>query len=452
MEQDIRIHSKPEAVPLKAIELRNFRAFEKQRIELAPITVIVGPNNAGKSSVLSALRLLSQTFQSVDLSAPLVLGDFGTYKDIVFGNKTARDIGFRIEFAYEERNSAFEVSFSYRAQRREVILQSFTGFDESSEPIIRTTYSRAQGRQLVQHLRGVPPGIHFRTFPRFYHFIPRVSLWAVSALTRFSNRRGEFYLADITNIRKTLRNFDIGVFETAQIIGSLQYLGPFREQPARVYPFSGERPSILTSSGHGATDVLRADYFRRGSKKRELTSAVQKWLTKADIASDLELRAVSDRHYDVKIKHPITGEFENLADVGYGASQILPVIVAGYSLKANSLFLLEQPEIHLHPRAQSELGDFFYDLHLRGIQSIIETHSEHLILRLQKLIAAGKIAPESVAVNYIDPTPKGKKVIPLPLDQNGIFKNEWPHGFFEERLEEALELARAPLLRKEKLG
>lgn len=440
---------------LTAMELRNFRAFEHQRIPLAPITILVGPNNAGKSSALSTLRLLSQTIRNVDSFAPLVLGDFGTYKDVVFGNKSARNISVRIEFAYQQRRLAFESTFSYRAQRREVILRSFTGFDEETEPLMHTSYSRLRGRQVAQSLRGLPKQIKIRQSIRFYHFIPRVYVWSMTAIRRLDRKKTRLQAdgaqIDTSAIFRNLRFFDRGVFAVAQKIGSLQYLGPFREQPFRVYPFSGERPSALTDSGHGATDILRADYFQRGKRKRELTTAVKTWLTRAQIASDLQLTAISDRHYDVKLRHPVTGEVENLADVGFGASQILPVIVAGYNLRHGSIFLVEQPEIHLHPRAQSELGDFFYHLYTRGIQSIVETHSEHLIMRIQRFIAEGKIAPHDVAVNYIDATPEGKQVVPLSLDKNGIFTRDWPHGFFEERLEEALELARAPLKRKEKI-
>jgi predicted ATPase len=248
-----------------------------------------------------------------------------------------------------------------------------------------------------------------------------------------------------------LRGIDEYISVATKKLSRLQYVGPFRDAPLRAYPLSGERPSILTSTGKGATDVLVADFFRRGSRKRVLSKSVQSWLSRANIASELQVHTLGDRQYDIRLKHPITGEIENLADVGYGISQVLPILVAGYNQEPSSVFLVEQPELHLHPRAQSELGDFFCDLYDAGVQSIIETHSEHLILRLQRHVASGRVPTKDVAVNFVHSGDQGKIVTPLPLNEDGIFTEKWPQGFFEERLDEALSLARAPLIRKGEL-
>lgn len=375
--------------PLTALELRNFRAFERERVDLAPITIFVGPNNAGKSSILSALRLMSQTLQSVDPSIPLVLADFGTYKDLVFGNRVSRSIGLRLEFLDpserpSDRTFSFDVTFGYRALRREVILQSFSAYDEQKDPIVRTIYSKVSGRQVVRQVRGFPPNLPSKRTVRFNHFLPRLGVWRFSLrqwLERIRKKSPEgaarLLEIDVSAIIRTTTLLDRAFMSLSRLLVDMQYLGPFRPTPSRFYPFSGEHPSRLDIAGNGAADILRADYFRRGRRKRELSVAVEQWLKKAEIAKELRLEAVSDRHYDVKLRHPVTGELENLADVGFGASQILPVVTAGYNLPHRSLFLIEQPEIHLHPRAQSELGDFFVDLYDGGIQSIIETHSEH---------------------------------------------------------------------------
>jgi predicted ATPase len=139
-----------------------------------------------------------------------------------------------------------------------------------------------------------------------------------------------------------------------------------------------------------------------------------------------------------------------LADVGYGVSQILPVLVGGYGLVRDALFIVEQPELHIHPKAQAEVGEFFCELVQNGIQSIVETHSEHLILRIQQKVALGELDPSDVAVSYINPTPQGKQIVDLPLGRDGLFTVPWPGGFFEERKKEAFQLARAPVIRKRK--
>lgn len=425
---------------LTKLELRNFRAFEAQAVDFAPLTIFVGPNNAGKSSVLSALRILSQTLQGVDWEVPLLLGGFGTFRDVVYGNKATRTFGMRLSVKRRRRDASFEVNFKYRAQRREIILQNFTAFDDERQPVLKTVYSRDSERQIIDFISSVGEDIAKQLRLRFFHFVPRMAVISFE-LQRIKDKKK---LAFPT---QKIREADLAISETTRRLQVLQYLGPFRDAPLRVYPFSGERPSILSPGGGGATDILVADYFRRGTRKRELSNSVQKWLSEARIASDLQVRAVSDRHYDIRLKHPVTGEVENLADVGCGVSQVLPVIVAGYNLETGSLFMVEQPEIHLHPSAQSELGNFFLELYKRGVQSIVETHSEHLILRVQKHVASGLIPPEDVAVNYVYAVQGKKKVLRLPLNRDGIFTTEWPQGFFEERLSEALDLARAPLIR-----
>ena len=136
--------------------------------------------------------------------------------------------------------------------------------------------------------------------------------------------------------------------------------------------------------------------------------------------------------------------------MGYGCSQILPILISGTTLPDDSALLIQQPEIHLHPRAQAGLGTFFKDLSKKNTQLFIETHSEHLLLRLQSHIAAGELDPNDVSVFYVYANEEGKKeAINLPINTKGIFTKEWPEGFFPERLNEAKRIAKASLGKKE---
>lgn len=187
--------------------------------------------------------------------------------------------------------------------------------------------------------------------------------------------------------------------------------------------------------------MLAMDSMRRGRKSRGIRQNVVNWLQIAGIASDIKIVHLSDRYFEVHIQHPITKEYANFADVGYGNSQVIPVLVAGLNAEGGDTFIVEEPEIHLHPKAQAELGDFFLDQFKRGVQSVIETHSEHMIVRLQRHIAQGNLQPKDVRIYYVHPTSSGKELIPLELNAQGIFTAEWPGGFFPERLAEAKELA-----------
>lgn len=123
-------------------------------------------------------------------------------------------------------------------------------------------------------------------------------------------------------------------------------------------------------------------------------------------------------------------------DVGTGVSQILPILVAA-SGAHDSLIAIEQPEIHLHPAMQAELGDIFIEsMHNNKNAFLLETHSEHLMLRVQRRIRDGVLSKDDVCVLYVSPGPDGSRFMELRLDDEGDFVDEWPGGFFEESFRE----------------
>jgi predicted ATPase len=448
----------PRSTPtLRSLTLRNFRAFEDVTIALAPITILVGPNNAGKSSVLSAIRTLSQTLNSVDPETSFLLEELGSYKDAVYKHETKRSIGFNLTFEVDSRITSLDLTYGYRVQRREVVLKQFIASDSREggpqELLLRTTYAMPKGKQLIRELRGTPDIGRAKASIAFMHFIPRLNAVIIDRLfKKIKPQPANKEAQPVRSMQFARIYFELNrsLIRLSHLLLSLQYLGPFRETPSRVYPFAGERPSILGQSGKGASDVLMTDYFRRGRKKGQLTSRVRSWLKRASIAEDIQIDAIGDRHYQVRLQHQITGELSNILDVGYGASQVLPILVAGYDIPENSLLMVEQPEIHLHPKAQSELGELFADIYRRNVQCIVETHSEHLIMRLQTKVALGEIPKEDIVFHYVDPTATGKRIVTLTLNDKGLFKEKWPSGFFDERLSEALNLARAPYILSEK--
>ena len=145
-----------------------------------------------------------------------------------------------------------------------------------------------------------------------------------------------------------------------------------------------------------------------------------------------------DQRNDTKVSH---------RDVGIGISQVLPVLVSALASK-NALITMEQPELHLHPALQAELGDVFIESALGANKNtfLIETHSEHLILRILRRIRetaenalpenVTPIRPEDVCVLYIEPGKDGSRVVHLPVNAEGDFDKPWPDGFFSERAKE----------------
>ena len=211
-------------------------------------------------------------------------------------------------------------------------------------------------------------------------------------------------------------------------------MGPFRKSPERLYTFSGTAPQHVGYQGDLLPDFLL--------RHPERVAETNEWLKRLDIDYKLEVKSVDAysgdlfevRLMDIRRKEPVSVAWK---DVGYGISQLLPFIVQSL-VSEKQIISIEQPEVHVHPKLQADLGDLLAEAIKEPRQNrfIVETHSEHLILRLQRLVYKGKIKPEDVSVIYVSRGPDGAKAERLRLDEEGDFIDEWPNGFFLERLRE----------------
>lgn len=425
----------------------NYRAFEELNIPLTKINLFLGPNNAGKSSIISAINLLSQTIDSDDRVIPLSLTgkfeDLGAYQDVVYRNQADRDITLGLEFLSNKipkelgiKQFGAMVTYHYRPKRHEIVVKSMEIYIPPKELIMKTRIAQKGSNQLIEkvgdHFKGIELGTKSSGKIKLNHYFPR-----------YINRARKNTKDDTIE-----GNLDFILFylqrHFLQHLQSVEFIGPFRSAPERVYTFSGETPSSVGVHGEKAIDAIVADHFRRESKKINIADTISHWLKKAEIAESLEVVSLTDRHFEIRLYHYDTKEDENLADVGYGCSQILPILVSGYSIKSNSILMMEQPELHLHPKAQAEIGTFLLDVANRDVQIFVETHSEHLLLRLQSHVAAGDLSKDDISVFYVysDREKRNKVCKLMPIGKDGFYTEKWPRGFFPERLEEAKRIAK----------
>ena len=211
-------------------------------------------------------------------------------------------------------------------------------------------------------------------------------------------------------------------------------MGPFRKPPKRWYTFGGTTPQHVGYQGDLLPDLLRG--------RLELVEDANKWLKQLDIDYELEIKSAesfSGDLFEVRLIDTRRKEQVSVAppDVGFGISQLLPFIVQSL-VSEKRIISIEQPEVHVHPKLQADLGDLLAEAIQEPRQNrfIIETHSEHLILRLQRLIRKKLLRPEDVSVIYVSRGAEGAKAERLRLDEDGDFIDEWPNGFFLERLRE----------------
>ena len=217
-------------------------------------------------------------------------------------------------------------------------------------------------------------------------------------------------------------------------LGNLFPMGPFRRPPERWYIFTGTSPQDVGYRGDLLPDLLFRD--------SKLVKKANKWLKQLEIGYKLVVKPVGTdsgdlfevRLIDTRRKEPVNVA---LPDVGFGISQLLPFVVQSLVSK-KQIISIEQPEVHVHPRLQADLGDLLVEAigEERQNQFIVETHSEHLILRLQRLVREKKIKPDDVSVIYVSRGPEGAEAQRLRLDEDGYFIDDWPGGFFPERLQE----------------
>lgn len=229
---------------------------------------------------------------------------------------------------------------------------------------------------------------------------------------------------------------------------NIVYLGPLRRKPERDYVWNKSKPGEVGSDGHRAIDVLLASALMKGEDQNRIIEGVSKWLVRMKVADKLEVTQLGrSTRYEVVIHRD--GLETNLRDVGIGISQVLPVLTIAYFAQSGSTIMLEEPEIHLHPLAQSVLAELFVEVSKeRNVQFIVETHSEHLFRRMQTLIARQQITPKDAAMYFVERDGKAARMRPLELDDFGRVKN-WPEGFFGDALGETREQARLMFTRQQ---
>lgn len=546
------------------ILMGNFKAFRRlQRIPIKPLTLIFGPNSAGKSSVIHGLLLAKEIFGegattgNVDVRRTAIGGDtvdLGGFSQFVHGRDGAnpRTTTLGIEFGAKTARPSDQASLevligescgnapriatvTLRADLGTVVLNSdetggsllVKSLDFDSDPAgLCGRFLKVRIAQCCRRSRPPPDdrdlGKMFdlcRALIKDGSFKAKMvrNLPSVSANPGgFSHELWEFIVSRIDpvapfrGLKRGVSAEEIAtdfvrqvamnvmwppVSNYRQLLDRLRYLGPLRSYPERDFAYASARGPNWTAGG--------GDSWERLVRDPELRGAVNSWLGSGFMKTPYELRATS--HYSLETIQAAIEEYSPAVhesgqgrgasgdtgltpekkkaeapdteiarrldaqkvgttvrslilfdkargvgvshrDVGIGVSQVLPVLAAAYGSK-DKLWAIEQPEIHLHPALQSELADVFIEsAKTLGNTFVLETHSEHLILRVMRriretnkgMLPPGKppLTPGDVAVLYVEPQKDGSVVRELQLAEDGSLLDAWPGGFFEEGFRE----------------
>lgn len=432
---------------------RNYRGLRDTGwLNIRPLTILLGPNNSGKSSIFGPLLLMSQTLAARDVRTAIVTRgptiNVGSYNEFVHQHKVQEDIFFGFRFHTHEPPAeiddnaiyppgVLELTLGVGDEQQETCLKDFRILDIYKRQMLKRSLGANGAYSLRQRnlpaLKGREAKAIKEDFPFNFAFSPTTALGsfdddsepdAKSSKNPFS-REFQEYLRCVGFTYDMLRN----------IFNELSYVGPLRERPRRYYETSGSIPMSVGIRGQQTANLIKR---RHGEFQEQLDA----WVRRFEFGDALQVKNWSDDLFSLVFSGERPRSKTNLADVGFGASQVLPLIVQALAARESSLMIAEQPEIHLNPRLQGVLADLFVEMANADRRVIVETHSEHLLLRLRTLIASGTIDPSLVALYFVEKAGTLSTVKEIPIEANGhIRASDWPHGFFEDGLKLSLALA-----------
>ena len=427
----------------KQISMTNFKSWrETGPIQLAPLTGFFGANSSGKSSLLQMLLLLKQTSESSDPNLVLKTGSLqkdhdsyvrmGTASDMTYGSQT--DMTFGLTFDASQSLDMFTklvhenfVDLSHLSFETTIFADRDTVYVSSLQYFHDDSFLAKLSRQPNNHYR-------FHVTVNGEELIrpegrPKANIKPVRCYG-FSQEAHQVY-ADAWFLQ-----FTDHIFEKE--FGNLYYLGPLREYPQREYRWGGEQPSNVGIKGELAIPALLASgdqkiyKAQRKGKRNRLDARIAQCLVELDLASSFRVETVAagSTLYQVKLKRNKRSHEVLITDLGIGVSQVLPVLVLCYYVPEGSTIILEQPELHLHPSVQAGLADVLIDvIKNRNIQILLESHSEHLLRRLQRRIAEEVFSPDDAALYFCEMSDGESNLTALKVDKFGNIRN-WPDDFF----------------------
>ena len=434
---------------LTHIRVKNFKSWaDSGEVKLAPLTGFFGTNSSGKSSLLQMLLLLKQTIGS---EAFLFFGDesslvnLGRFRDVIHGHDT--DALLELEYGCEPQEA---LAIEALGQRPDGATEEFPG------PIRHFTFN-ISGRGGANHF-GVE---HFR-YGLDSREVPEIQ-WRDNILSR----KDWFGEEQRWNVERMSRSqsylFNHGVlrpFTSAfeHQFSHLYYLGPTRVTPQRCYHWEGEQPEDIGPWGDETIDALlsaRVDRLTTPSRNGDvpIEERISGWLREMDLAHAFSLKRTGPRpgkNYELRIQQSPASPAVTLVDMGYGLSQFLPVLVFCYYAPEGSTLILEQPGMHLHPKVQSQLADLLIEVVTeRNLQVLVESHSEHLLTRLQLRIAEEKIGANKAALYFCENKDGVSEMKSLELDEFGNIKN-WPPDFFGTVRGDLVKMTKAQMKRQKR--
>ena len=416
---------------MESVTVKNFRCFrEEQTARMAPLTLLVGENSTGKTSFLALLRALwDVAFREVSPDFREPPYDLGSFEDIVHDGGSQRGVNESFEAGFECRIAQLngrKFQFRYVFNERQAI----------PFPVLRrltTDYEWIEA-DLKQ---GENPVLRFGAGSRQWERYPDTSIMSSFNTPNSSQMTSFFQLCLVSSIKRDNENptdevrlqdsllnrlmHFVGVASQAHR-GHSSYAGaPVRSRPRRTY--DPARP-YRDPEGENIPSYLANMSRQNVSEWITLKAYLEEFGRESGLFDEIHIDSLGNTTgspFQVQIRKrqkKAPGNRRNLIDVGYGVSQALPVITELLNPEPPPLFLLQQPEVHLHPSAQAALGSLFCSIASLDRQLVVETHSDFILDRILMDIRDKKtgLTPDDVSILYFDPSDSDVTIYSLRID------------------------------------
>ena len=431
------------------INLSNFRCFyREQHVHLAPLTILVGENSTGKSSFLALIKTLwhilkEQRTENFNSS----LFPLGRFNEIISRCSTAESqeqkfavkVQLKIPCAsHDGKLIDVEVEFSEHSEAP--CPTKFRIIDKKRKNEIRMEYLDADRITATILTRHNEKKLHFSIGSKA--LLIEEYYWCLNAIRRESELFKRLGVNPSLQDQSQLPIFElIDSLETwrksGMPLGGLNASAPIRSRPKRTYEQTG---SLRDHEGAHALELLANIHKNSRSEWNDRKEKLMHFGKNSGLFKNIDI-AESDQG-SFKIYFQNSGEqtknFYNIIDMGYGVSQALPILAELSASETNGLFLLQQPEVHLHPRAQAELGSLFCQLACEGATFLVETHSDYLLdrIRIDVRDQNTTLTHEMVSILFFVRKSDGVDIRTLNLDENGNIINappEYGDFFMDEK-------------------
>lgn len=464
---------------LNGVGVENFKAFKNRTdLNFKKLNIFLGPNSSGKSSFLKALYLIKDSLESQNKSIAMKFEEnIGDFQDILFNQEKE---SFSLNFSFDknqildlesptlqESKMSFLLGIFLSSDKQEISLATLDSFvkelvmdykknyvkeveislikpDKKSNAVVDSfQVTLLNGKKYILDLElqkgynlNIVSGKNFKInkIAESNIFIPNRFLFEIDE-TRLINFEKEdilelmFFNMVLLNIQNSIVNYFDKVFT----------IGPLRYKPSRIEHISAQTNSV-SRDGSKITGTLA----KLKEENDQTINKINKWLVDFELGKSVELINVGNNQYSIEIINKFTNAVTNINDVGIGTSQLLPIIVESVISPANSTLIIEEPETHIHPNAQAMLADLFATCIKNDSKNFfIETHSMYLIQKIQILVSKGIIDKKDVGIYYFSQDNIGTTIIDVELEDNGLFKENFPKGFFDVAFELSKELMSA---------